>query len=163
MTVRSLRPLLLPLFLLAVFGVVDRLLVQPNVAAYDRAKTEYRAAREEHERAAFEADRAAVIARAFGEEGGRASETVDPLDYLNARLGERGLQQQSLGRGSGRGKYGEPYELSVRGRYSSMILFVRDLEASPVDIHVRELRITRVPGESGLEMKARIEFGRTES
>jgi hypothetical protein len=157
------RPLLLPLFLLAVFLAVDRLLVQPNVAAYDRAKAEYRAAREEHGRALFEADRAAVLAQAFGNEERRRSGSVNPLDYLNALLRERGLQQQSLSRAGGDGKYGEPYELSVRGRYGALVLFIRDLESSPYDVHVRDFRITRVPGEGGLEMKARLEFGRTES
>jgi hypothetical protein len=162
-TSRSWRPLLAPLFLLAVFVIVDRLLVQPNAAAYDGAKTAYRAAREEHERAVVQADRAAFLAGAFQKDAGRRSESVVPLDYLNALLGERGLRQQSLGRAGGGGKYGEPYELTVRGRYSAMILFIRDLEASPVDIHVREFRITKLPEESGLEMRARLEFGRTES
>jgi hypothetical protein len=163
MTSRSWKPLLTPLFLLAVFVIVDRLLVQPNVAAYDHAKTAYRAAKEEHERAVFEADRAAFLAGAFQKDAGRGSVSVVPLDYLNALLGERGLEQQSLGRAGGGGKYGEPYELTVRGRYSAMILFIRDLEASPVDIHVREFRITKVREESGLEMRARLEFARTES
>src|SRR5262245_47822944 len=113
MNSRSLKPLLLPLFLLAVFLIVDRLLVQPNVAAYNRAKTAYRAAKEEHERAVFEADRAVVLARAFGNDGS-GSKSVVPLDYLNALLGERGLQQTSLGRAGGGGKYGDAYELTVR-------------------------------------------------
>lgn len=157
------KPILLPLFLLAVFLIVDRLLVQPNAEAYERAKAANRLAKIEHERAVFEAGRAEVLARAFGEEAQRESESVVPLDFLNALLGERGLQQQALGRVGGGGKYGEPYELTVRGRYSAMILFVRDLEAAPVGIHVREFRITKVPEESSLEMKARLEFDRTES
>ena len=64
MTLRSGKAILTPLFLLAVFVIVDRLLVQPNVAAHDRAKAAYRAAKEEHERAVFQTDRAEFLAGA---------------------------------------------------------------------------------------------------
>lgn len=159
--------LLLALILLACFLSVDRFLVQAKTQAYAAAEAAAQSAEDRLTRARSEAARGERLRETVG--GGAAENAPDApiaIDYLNGVLAKRGLRKVDLRTDVGvQGVRSEPLQLTVRGSYEGLVLFLHDLESSRVPVWLRDVRISRVAeeGSTALEMRVRLEIEGTRS
>jgi hypothetical protein len=158
-------PASLALVLLAVFLCVDGFFVRARTRTLHEREAKRRAVEEMVYRARSEGLRLQVLESALGRSASGAGDRAHLLaiDYLNGLLKAHSLRKLELGAGSARDARGEPFHITVRGRYPDLVLFLRDLESTREAVRLREIRISKLEAESDLEMRVRLEIERAGS